>query len=253
MWDANGIQGFEQCFAPIAEIRHWVFEPDNKRKGAPLVVRVNMSWVTTTKYHTKQGWVELTWNHKLVPHLLGLKREFTSYKLNQMAALRSVYSHRLLELLMMFECTGWAKFSLDDFCQSMQATPTQRKTLRIFAEKSLSQQSKNCAKKMAGKLNTKPSKQGEKLQAYTLLLNATSKKICFKYSSWIFEILKNSWGDPRSLSAKKHQKPAKIQITLEAPKNGAFLFLCKRNAEACITKQKLRQWKTVIFKFSRDF
>lgn len=102
------------------------FEPDNKRKGAPLVVRVNMNWVTTTKYHTKQGWVELTWNHKLVPHLLGLKREFTSYKLNQAAALRSVYSHRLLELLMMFESTGWAKFTLDDFCQSMQATPTQK-------------------------------------------------------------------------------------------------------------------------------
>ena len=110
------------------------FEPDNKRKGAPLVVRVNMSWVTTTKYHTKQGWVELTWNHKLVPHLLGLKREFTSYKLNQMAALRSVYSHRLLELLMMFECTGWAKFSLMTFVNQCKQRQLKRKTLRIFAE-----------------------------------------------------------------------------------------------------------------------
>ena len=154
--------------------------------------------VTTTKYHTKQGWVELTWNHKLVPHLLGLKREFTSYKLNQMAALRSVYSHRLLELLMMFECTGWAKFSLDDFCQSMQATPTQKKDFANIRRKIIEPAIKELCEKMAGKLNTKPSKQGEKLQAYTLLLNATSKKICFKYSSWIFEILKNSWGDYES-------------------------------------------------------
>ena len=137
-----------------------------------------MSWVTTTKYHTKQGWVELTWNHKLVPHLLGLKREFTSYKLNQMAALRSVYSHRLLELLMMFECTGWAKFSLDDFCQSMQATPTQKKDFANIRRKIIEPAIKELCEKMAGKLNTKPSKQGEKLQAYTLLLNATSKKIC---------------------------------------------------------------------------
>ena len=232
----------------------WVFEPDNKRKGAPLVVRVNMSWVTTTKYHTKQGWVELTWNHKLVPHLLGLKREFTSYKLNQMAALRSVYSHRLLELLMMFECTGWAKFSLDDFCQSMQATPTQRKTLRIFAEKSLSQQSKNCAKKRW--LENWIRNHQSRAKSYRLTLyfwTRQARKFVLNIPHEFLRFWKIHEGDPRSLSAKKHQKPAKIQITLEAPKNRAFLFLCKRNAEACITKQKLRQWKTVIFKFSRDF
>ena len=139
------------------------FEPDNKRKGAPLVVRVNMSWVTTTKYHTKQGWVELTWNHKLVPHLLGLKREFTSYKLNQMAALRSVYSHRLLELLMMFECTGWAKFSLDDFCQSMQATPTQKKDFANIRRKIIEPAIKELCEKDGWKIEYETIKAGRKV------------------------------------------------------------------------------------------
>lgn len=139
------------------------FEPDNKRKGAPLVVRVNMSWVTTTKYHTKQGWVELTWNHKLVPHLLGLKREFTSYKLNQAAALRSVYSHRLLELLMMFEATGWAKFSLDDFCQSMQATPTQKKDFANVRRKIIEPAIKELCEKDGWKIEYETTKAGRKV------------------------------------------------------------------------------------------
>ena len=102
------------------------YEPDHKRKGKPLLIRTTINWIGYSQYHLKEGWAELTWNHKLVPHLLGLKREFTTYQLSQAAALRSVYSHRLLELLMMFEATGWAKFNLEDFCKAMDATPKQR-------------------------------------------------------------------------------------------------------------------------------
>lgn len=103
------------------------YEPDHKRKGKPLVIRTILNWVGASHYHTKEGWVEITWNHKIVPHLLGLKSEFTSYKLAQTSALRSVYSFRLIELLMMFESTGWAQFSIEDFCQTMQATDSQKK------------------------------------------------------------------------------------------------------------------------------
>lgn len=139
------------------------YEPDHKRKGGPLVIRVNMNWVTTTKYHTKEGWVELTWNHKLVPHLLGLKREFTTYKLNQSAALRSVYSHRLLELLMMFEGSGWANFSLDDFCQSMQATPTQKKDFANIRRKIIEPAIKELEQKDGWKIEYTTTKAGRKV------------------------------------------------------------------------------------------
>ena len=58
-----------------------------------------MRWVGRAKYHNNEGWIELHWWHELLPHLFRLRSQFTSYKLAQASALRSVYSWRLLELL----------------------------------------------------------------------------------------------------------------------------------------------------------
>jgi plasmid replication initiation protein len=55
-----------------------------------------------------------------------LKRQFTSYQLQQASALRSVYSWRLLELLTRFESTGWAEYTIEDFATAMDATEKQR-------------------------------------------------------------------------------------------------------------------------------
>jgi plasmid replication initiation protein len=96
------------------------FEPAYRRKGKELV-KVQMHWVGEAVYHDGEGWVELHLWHRLVPHLLGLKRQFTTYKLQQASALRSVYSWKLLELLMRFESTGWAEYTIEDFKASMEA------------------------------------------------------------------------------------------------------------------------------------
>ena len=57
---------------------------------------------------------------------MGLCKDFTKYKLQQATALRSAYSWRLLELLMKFESTGWAQYSIEDFATAMDATDKQR-------------------------------------------------------------------------------------------------------------------------------
>jgi plasmid replication initiation protein len=101
------------------------YEPAHKRKGKPLV-KVQMRWVGRVKYHEGEGWVELAWWHDLLPYITGLKRQFTSYQLQQASALRSVYSWRLLELLTRFESTGWAEYTIEDFATAMDATEKQR-------------------------------------------------------------------------------------------------------------------------------
>ncbi|NML19203.1 replication initiation protein [Azohydromonas sp. G-1-1-14] len=101
------------------------FEPVYKRNGQPLKPkRVEMRWVGRATYHEGEGWVELAWWPELLPHLLGLKQQFTSYKLQQANALRSVYSWRLLELLMRFRSTGRAEYDIDDLKASMDAPPS---------------------------------------------------------------------------------------------------------------------------------
>jgi len=101
------------------------YEPAYRRNGKPLPPTcVTMRWVGQIKYQKKEGYVKLYWWYKLVPHLLGLKQRFTSYQLQQASALRSIYSWRLLELLMHFKSTGTAEYTIEDFCTSMDAPPS---------------------------------------------------------------------------------------------------------------------------------
>ena len=103
------------------------FEPAFRRNGKPLPPSmVQMRWVGSVKYQKGEGWVELAWWPDLLRHLLGLKKQFTTYQLQQASALRSAYSWKLLELLMRFKDTGRAEYTIEDFCASMDATEKQR-------------------------------------------------------------------------------------------------------------------------------
>ncbi len=98
-----------------------------RRGGDDKLITVRMRWVGSVRYHKGEGWVELSWWHELIPHLVGIRKQFTTYQLKQASALRSVYSWRLLELLMRFSSTGEAEYTIEDFCTSMDAPPSLRK------------------------------------------------------------------------------------------------------------------------------
>lgn len=101
------------------------YEPAYRRNGKPLPpTKVQMRWVGSVKYQEGEGWVELAWWPDLLPHLTGLRKQFTSYQLQQASAMRSIYSWRLLELLTRFENNGWAEYTIEDFRASMDAPPS---------------------------------------------------------------------------------------------------------------------------------
>lgn len=89
-----------------------------KESGEKPVV-VKMPWVITSKYVPNEARIEMEFHPDVVPFLLGLKKQFTSYQLKQTSTLRSVYSWRLLELLSRFKTNGWAEYSIEDFKISM--------------------------------------------------------------------------------------------------------------------------------------
>jgi len=97
----------------------------NKKIGSAGTIN-RMRWVGRATYHEKEAWVEVAWWPEILPFLTGLKKQFTSYQLQQASALRSVYSWRLLELLMKFKSTGTAEYTIEDFCTSMEATEKQK-------------------------------------------------------------------------------------------------------------------------------
>lgn len=83
---------------------------------------IKMNWLTSCRYAPKEAFVELSFSPEIKKHLLELRSNFTTYKLEQTRALRSIYSWRLLELLAQFKGTGWRQFDLYQFLIAMNAS-----------------------------------------------------------------------------------------------------------------------------------
>lgn len=142
------------------------YEAAHKRNGKPLPpTRITMRWVGDVRYQAGEGWIELGWHAPLLPHLLGLKKQFTSYALAQASALRSASSWRLLELLTRFRSTGWAEYTIEDFCESMEATAKQREDFGKIRTKIIEPAVKELTQKDGWLIDWKPIKAGRKVVA----------------------------------------------------------------------------------------
>lgn len=142
------------------------YEPAFKRNGKPLPPTVvTMRWVGSVKYQKGEGWVELAWWHELLPHLMGIEGQFTQYLLQQASALRSVYSWKLLELLMRFKDSGHAEYTIEDFCASMDATEKQAADFAKVRTKIIEPAVRELQEKDGWLIQWKPIKAGRKVAA----------------------------------------------------------------------------------------
>ena len=124
-----------------------------------------MRWVGRATYHEGEAWIELAWWYEILPHLMGIKRQFTKYQLKQATALRSIYSWRLLELLMRFKSTGWAEYSIEDFAASMQATEKQKEDFHNIKRRMIEPAVKELIEKDGWQINWQPIKAGRRVKA----------------------------------------------------------------------------------------
>jgi plasmid replication initiation protein len=142
------------------------YEPAHKRRGKTLeLTKVQMRWVGSVKYQEGEGCVELAWWPDLLRHLIGLRRQFTTYQLQQTSALRSAYSWKLLELLKRFESTGWAEYTIEDFATSMDATEKQRSDFAAIRRKIIEPAVKELTEKDGWLIQWRPIKAGRKIRA----------------------------------------------------------------------------------------
>lgn len=98
------------------------------RRGKPEEKRFR--WVSAAHYAPGDGFVELNFSPEIAPHLLGLRKHFTTYKLRQAAAFDSVYAWRLFELLKSWQSTGLYAPTIEEFHESMEAPPSCRKDFK---------------------------------------------------------------------------------------------------------------------------
>ena len=96
--------------------------------------------------------------------LFELKERFTTYKLDRVGGLRSVYSWRLFELLMQFKSTGQLTIDVDEFSQLMEAPKSIRANFANLRIKVIEPAVKEIREKDGLKVKWKPVKAGRRVQ-----------------------------------------------------------------------------------------
>ncbi|MFL9922582.1 replication initiation protein [Paraburkholderia fungorum] len=88
--------------------------------------RVQLRWVWKATYHDGEAWAEICFSPDLTPHIFLLQRKFVSYQLEFARGLQSIYSWRLLELLMREKDRSLLLITVDDLRAALEVPPTYR-------------------------------------------------------------------------------------------------------------------------------
>ena len=73
---------------------------------------VTTRWISDKAYIDGAGRIQLTFAPRVIPYITRLESEFTSYRLEKISGMSSVYSMRLYELLVQYLTIGKREFSL---------------------------------------------------------------------------------------------------------------------------------------------
>jgi len=74
---------------------------------------VKTHWIDKARYTVGTGYIDITFDPELKPFFLCLKERFTTYKLENVMRLRSVYSIRIYELLKQYQRIGKRTITID--------------------------------------------------------------------------------------------------------------------------------------------
>lgn len=139
----------------------------NIKDGKHLGI-MRMRWVSEISYIDGAGKVSLGFAHGIMPQLANLKGQFTTYQLKQAAALRSVHSWRLLELLEQMrqkQGEGYLMISIDDFHHAMEASKSYRSNFNLLKVRIIEPAIKELNEKDGWAIDYTPLKKGRKVVA----------------------------------------------------------------------------------------
>lgn len=103
----------KNAYAEMEEAATKLYERDIRRIEG--TTRKRLRWVYMAEYRKGEGKVRLGFSPEIAPYLTMLHKRFTSYKLEDVASLRSAYAIRLFEMLVQFSETGLFVISVADF------------------------------------------------------------------------------------------------------------------------------------------
>ena len=108
---------------------------------------LKIRWVSSCCYNHEKGSVSLSFDPKLKPYLLCLKREFTKCKIAIVTQFQSMYSIRIYQLLKQYKGIGYRVLKLDELKEILGIETNKYKVFRDFNKRILKQSKKEFEKK----------------------------------------------------------------------------------------------------------
>ena len=124
-------------------------------------------WIQGYKYFKEEGYVKFKFSEYVFPFLFELEREFTKYQLQQAAALRSIYSWRLLEMFEQMkdktDGSGWLSMSIEEFWHAMEATESYKTNFQLLRKRVIEPAIKELTEKDGWLIEWEVRKRGRKV------------------------------------------------------------------------------------------
>ena len=138
----------------------------SERKGKPIKPTITkIRWIGSRMQEGEKenlASIQVTWNTEIIKHLIGLTKQFTTIPLYKVTAIQSNYSWKLLELLQRFS-TGWAEYSIEDFCTSMDVPEKLQSNFGKIREKIINPAIKELETKSDWRIKLTTKKEGRKI------------------------------------------------------------------------------------------
>lgn len=102
------------------------------------IERVKRRWITGYSYVEQEGLVRIKFEGDVIPLITALEKRFTSYRINQVRKLTSIYAIRLYEILVSWKRAGKTPiFTIEDFRNQIGVLPGEYKRMHQFKERVL--------------------------------------------------------------------------------------------------------------------
>lgn len=136
----------------------------------------NYNWVITSIYEDNEGYITLQFHPELKNFFLALKEKFTSYQLENVVRLNSVYSIRIYELLKQYERIKRRELSLQELREILAIDPTKYKQYGHFKSKVLLVAQKEINEKTDIHFDFNEKKTGRKVTGIEFVIGSNKPK-----------------------------------------------------------------------------
>lgn len=102
------------------------------------IERVKRRWITGYSYVENEAVVRIKFEGDVIPLITALEKRFTSYRINQVSRLTSIYAIRLYEILISWKRVGRTpEIAMEDFRSQVGVLPTEYRRMHHFKERVL--------------------------------------------------------------------------------------------------------------------